>query len=66
MARTHTIWLVMSNAFGPLKAFTVKHELITWLSKKPAHMKMFWSIWSLPDGATEERKPQWLMRADKW
>ena len=70
MARAHTIWLVVSDRLGPLKAFTVKHELKTWLDKQPGYMKIFWSIWSLPDGEggypPPGRSAEFRMRADKW
>jgi hypothetical protein len=33
MARSVYIWLVLGSEREPLAAFTVKHELITWLER---------------------------------
>lgn len=33
MARSVTIWLVTGSESEPLAAFTVKHELVTWLER---------------------------------
>ena len=50
MARSQTIWLVMQAGL-PVAAFTVKHELASWLEMQPhrSHLTLF----RCPD------KPSW-------
>lgn len=37
MARAHSVWIVSPASFdNPIAAFTVKHELITWLTRMNA------------------------------
>lgn len=65
MARAHTIWIVVSDTEGvPIRAFTVKHELKTWLDRRPDFLKEYWIIWSMRDGATEVNNAHFVCRAD--
>lgn len=48
MARSHKIYLVFDDPQSPpFKAFTVKHEMVTWLKKQ--ERSFFWGF--LADGA---------------
>jgi hypothetical protein len=48
MARSYSIWLVCKEMSGdPVCAFTVKHELITWLLAQ--EKRKFLHIWKLRD-----------------
>lgn len=42
MARSTTIWVVMDSEDNPLPvaAFTVKHELISWLKRHPGAVRL--------------------------
>jgi hypothetical protein len=48
MARAHTVWIVIKNK-TPVCAFTVKHELISWLKENRKGWNL-WEVWKLPDG----------------
>lgn len=49
MARSTRVYVVMALQTDiPLAAFTVKHELASWLDKNGWDHD--WRIWSLPDG----------------
>lgn len=48
MARSHAVWLVTRNN-EPFMAFTVKHELMSFLETRPYGWN-FWSVYRLPDG----------------
>ena len=48
MARAETIWLVM-HLGHPKAAFTVKHELETWLSKQEEDFLLTAQVWRLAD-----------------
>ena len=53
MARSHRIYVVMSGPFA-IKAFTVKHELLTYLERRARDPLMKWGdgfqVHVLPDG----------------
>lgn len=49
IARAYTIWIVNKKGLvGPAAAFTVKHELISWLKKREDAHRL--SIYALRDG----------------
>lgn len=49
MARAHTVWLVTHRILkDPVGAFTVKHELVSYLQRQGAVAD--YEIWALPDG----------------
>ena len=70
MARAHAIWILTESTFYPVAAFTVKHELVTFLDKQPnpdPTLKVirvvdrpFWKTWedgqisAEPEDVTEE------------
>jgi len=58
MARAETIWIVLSDAgaVDPVAAFTVKHELETWLSRREDRSELL--IYRLPDGGSATPKVQ--------
>lgn len=37
MARSHAVWVVYDKHYLVVAAFTVKHELLTWLDKNRDH-----------------------------
>jgi hypothetical protein len=48
MARSYSIWLVCKEMSGdPVCAFTVKHELVSWLLAQ--EKRQFLHIWKLRD-----------------
>jgi len=50
MARSNVIWLVTDKSRLPLGAFTVKHELVTWLGKQLPSDVGGCTVWKIPDG----------------
>lgn len=53
MARSAYIWVVQpSGAIQPTAAFTVKHELVTWLGRLSEDLRSRLSVWRLPDGSS--------------
>jgi len=56
MARAHTVWIVFAGpAALPMKVFTVKHEMVTWLTRggfAPQNL----NIYAYPDGTGEGRQ----------
>ena len=61
MARSSYIYLVKTvcdyDAPGvPLAAFTVKHELITWLKRKTGAELADMELWRLHDGIWQDNK----------
>jgi len=58
MARSHRIYVV-ERAYGltegpiVIAAFTVKHELASWLKRNGTIIGSNYRIWSLPDGRDE-------------
>jgi hypothetical protein len=50
MARASSVWIVEDN-FGPLAAFTVKRELIAWLSRFP--VTFGWKVTRLVDNSPD-------------
>jgi len=56
MARAHTVWLVFSGAAAlPMKVFTVKHEMRTWLIRG-GYAPQNLNIYAYPDGVVEGRQ----------
>lgn len=50
MARSVTIWVVQSTVTDePFAAFTVKHELVTWLTERQHQIAGF-RLFRVPDG----------------
>lgn len=46
MARSHAVWVVTSELVSwPLAAFTVKHELTTWLEYQPQPILVWVHVW---------------------
>ncbi|TYO65498.1 hypothetical protein FXV83_16310 [Bradyrhizobium hipponense] len=56
MARSSYVYVVMTNG-SPEAAFTVKHELATYLNKRDP-MKPPYTIWRLRDGGKEPELTQ--------
>jgi hypothetical protein len=50
MARAHAVWVVMDKDKFPIAAFTVKHELVTWIERQFMGALAHCVIWKLPDG----------------
>jgi len=51
MARSHAVWIVMAYHDYPIAAFTVKHELRSWLEQQnQAAIKRNCEIYRLHDG----------------
>ena len=58
MARSHSIWVVLNDWTHFIEgAFTVKHEMITWLLKRPGLRKCV-SIYRVQDGLYQFNNPQ--------
>lgn len=55
MARSTYIYVVMDSGDEVVAAFTVKHELLTWLS---SHTNDDYHVWRLDDGARTFWHPQ--------
>lgn len=54
MARSTNVYVVNSWYGSPIAAFTVKHELVTWLRKQPP---IAFILWRVPDGGPRTLKP---------
>lgn len=57
MARSHSVWVVTHrdpSTAHPIAAFTVKHELKTWLTRR-RKLPLVW-VYRLGDGAHDENK----------
>lgn len=51
MARAHSIWVVKEEGVdGPIMAFTVKHELVTWLSRPGTELPRL-TVYKLADNS---------------
>jgi hypothetical protein len=57
MARSAYIYVVTDGPVGPpVAAFTVKHELLTWIERQPPARPQYLNFWRLPDNpAVAER-----------
>lgn len=49
MSRSTSIWLVVDETAHPVAAFTVKHELSTWLAKRSAELARCWWVYRMSD-----------------
>lgn len=57
MARSELIYVVLDPANGYIAPFTVKHELVSWLSRRPADEQKRVLICRCQDGVHKERSP---------
>lgn len=48
MARASSIWLVYHESGTVVAAFTVRHEMLTWVSSQPEPVST-WTVHRLPD-----------------
>lgn len=61
MARAHSIWVVTSEGGRlPIAAFTVKHELQSWLDKRDPFSLPVAFVFRLHDGAKVDEIRQYL------
>lgn len=51
MARAHNIWIVTDYFPGPLTAFTVKRELVTWLKSLHPAERQCLKVWRVVDAS---------------
>jgi hypothetical protein len=49
MSRASYIWIVTNAQGGILAAFTVKHELVSWLRSEPGKIR-WWNVERVRDG----------------
>jgi hypothetical protein len=49
MARAHSIWVVVDGGV-PVAAFTVKHELVTWLNRYGPDARSYFKLYKIRDG----------------
>lgn len=53
MARSHAIWVVTSELTyvggPPVAAFTVKHELASWLASLEPPQRIWLHVWKMPN-----------------
>lgn len=50
MSRSSTIWIVIDESHDVVAAFTVKHELVSFLGRQRTRDKFhLWSLYRVPD-----------------
>lgn len=69
MARSTSIWLIMNNHAEPIAAFTVKHEMLTWVTRQRNEGRLVenWVLIRFPDNPrdpyrvdADQRRPEIL------
>ena len=60
MARSSYVYVVLSGRY-PVAGFTVRHELVTWLSsprRRSNSDNNWYDVWRMPDGLRSDRLPK--------
>jgi len=53
MARSTCVYVVMRTGAMPVAGFTVRHELITWLTRHPEVREPDFAVWRCGDGLSQ-------------